>query len=139
MTDKHENTGLQSPVGQEILKLSQQLLTSIEKQDWAAYTELCDNSLTAFEPEAVGNLVEGMPFHKFYFELEGSEAKRQSTICSPHLRVMGDVAVITYIRLVQKAEPGGSPESSACEETRVWQQQQNDRWQHVHFHRSPVG
>lgn len=31
--------------------------------------ELCDGSLTCFEPEAVGHLVEGLPFHKFYFDL----------------------------------------------------------------------
>lgn len=24
--------------------------------------------MTAFEPEALGNLVEGMDFHKFYFD-----------------------------------------------------------------------
>ena len=29
---------------------------------------LCSPSMTAFEPEARGNLVEGMAFHKFYFD-----------------------------------------------------------------------
>ena len=29
---------------------------------------LCDPHLTAFEPEAIGNLVEGLEFHKFYFD-----------------------------------------------------------------------
>lgn len=29
---------------------------------------ICDPGLTSFEPEALGNLVEGMDFHKFYFE-----------------------------------------------------------------------
>lgn len=29
---------------------------------------MCDPHLTAFETEALGNLVEGMDFHKFYFE-----------------------------------------------------------------------
>ena len=29
---------------------------------------LCDPHLTAFEPEALGNLVEGLEFHKFYFD-----------------------------------------------------------------------
>ena len=31
--------------------------------------ELCHDSLTAFEPEANGSLVEGLDFHKFYFNL----------------------------------------------------------------------
>lgn len=30
--------------------------------------KICDPHLTAFETEALGNLVEGMDFHKFYFE-----------------------------------------------------------------------
>jgi hypothetical protein len=30
--------------------------------------KICDPHLTAFEPEALGNLVEGMDFHKFYFD-----------------------------------------------------------------------
>lgn len=29
---------------------------------------ICDPGLTSFEPESLGNLVEGMDFHKFYFE-----------------------------------------------------------------------
>lgn len=32
------------------------------------YRKICDPGLTAFEPEALGNLVEGMDFHRFYFE-----------------------------------------------------------------------
>jgi calcium/calmodulin-dependent protein kinase (CaM kinase) II len=33
-----------------------------------ARRRLCDPHLTAFEPEALGNLVEGLEFHKFYFD-----------------------------------------------------------------------
>jgi hypothetical protein len=32
------------------------------------YSKICDPHVTAFEPESLGNLVEGMDFHKFYFE-----------------------------------------------------------------------
>ncbi len=32
------------------------------------FRRICDPGLTSFEPEALGNLVEGMDFHKFYFE-----------------------------------------------------------------------
>lgn len=32
------------------------------------YRRLCDPNMTAFEPEAIGNLVEGLDFHKFYFD-----------------------------------------------------------------------
>lgn len=30
--------------------------------------KMCDPGMTAFEPEALGNLVEGLDFHRFYFE-----------------------------------------------------------------------
>lgn len=31
-------------------------------------SKICDPGLTSFEPEALGNLVEGHDFHRFYFE-----------------------------------------------------------------------
>lgn len=31
-------------------------------------SKMCDPGMTAFEPEALGNLVEGLDFHRFYFE-----------------------------------------------------------------------
>jgi hypothetical protein len=30
--------------------------------------------MTAFEPEALGNLVEGLEFHKFYFDNHGEKS-----------------------------------------------------------------
>jgi len=96
---------------------------------------LCDPSLSAFEPEGLGHLIEGMPFHHFYFDMEGSGRAKQSTISSPQVRLMDDVAIVTYVRLIQRVQPDGSAPSSAFEETRVWERQ-HDEWQHVHFHRS---
>lgn len=122
----------------ELISLCQQVLDSIHEQDWEAYTRLCDPSLSAFEPEGVGHLIEGMPFHKFYFEMEGSGRAKQSTISSPNVRMMGDVAIVTYVRLVQQIAEDGSAPTSACEETRVWQKQGGE-WRHVHFHRSNPG
>lgn len=122
----------------ELLDLSRKLLNSIDGGDWATYTSLCDPSITCFEPEALGHLVEGLPFHKFYFDLPGSPTKpaRQSTIASPNVRLMGDAAVVTYIRVVQKLDGAGSPVSVAAMETRVWQKT-SAGWKHVHFHRMP--
>ena len=52
-----------------LIEITERLLASIDAADWETYEELCDPSLTAFEPEAMGNLVEGMKFHKFYLSL----------------------------------------------------------------------
>ena len=53
---------------QEVIKITEQLLDAISSGDYETYTKLCDPQMTAFEPGALGNLVEGMDFHKFYFD-----------------------------------------------------------------------
>ena len=120
----------------EILALNQRLLDAIAQGDWGTYAALCDPALTAFEPEAVGHLVEGMEFHRFYFNLAGGHVKPRNTMCDVHIRVMGDVAVVAYFRLTQFVDDSGNPGTRGTEETRVWQRQNGD-WKHVHFHRSP--
>ncbi len=120
---------------EELLRLNQRLLDSIANADWKAYVELCDPSLTCFEPEAAGQLVEGMEFHRFYFQLPGATPPLNTTMASPHVRVMGDVAIISYVRLNQRVGSDGVPSTRAVEETRVWQKE-NGVWKHVHFHRS---
>jgi calcium/calmodulin-dependent protein kinase (CaM kinase) II len=127
-----------SAVEQELLAVSRKLLTSIDTGDWKTYESLCDASITCFEPEALGQVVEGLPFHKFYFDLPSTPTKpaRQSTIASPHIRVIGNSAIVSYVRVVQKLDGSGAPVSVAAMETRVWEKQDSG-WKHVHFHRSP--
>lgn len=123
----------------ELIALTSKLLQSIDRRDWATYSELCDDTLSAFEPEARGALVEGMEFHKFYFDLPMTSPPGQSTIASPHVRQLGpDTAVVSYVRLVQKLDEAGAPRTKAFEETRVWQRI-GGVWKHVHFHRSLAG
>jgi calcium/calmodulin-dependent protein kinase (CaM kinase) II len=121
----------------ELLSLTQRLLDSISDGDWNTYQELCDPTLTAFEPEAPGQVVEGLPFHRFYFDLGGVRGRHQTTICSPRVRLLGDVALVAYVRLVQRVGADGIPVTVASSETRVWQRQEG-RWRHVHFHRSAL-
>ncbi|WP_010583910.1 DUF4440 domain-containing protein [Schlesneria paludicola] len=122
----------------ELLELSKKLLTTIDTGDWAAYANLCDPSITCFEPEALGHLVEGLPFHKFYFDLPATATKpaKQSSIASPRVRLLGDSAVVTYVRLVQKLDGAGAPVTVSAMETRIWQKSAAG-WKHVHFHRTP--
>ena len=88
---------------QEILNLNQRLLDAIAAADWKTYEELCEPELTCFEPEARGHLVQGLAFHRFYFDLGASPAARNTTIASPVVKFCGDdVAVVAYIRLTQK-------------------------------------
>jgi calcium/calmodulin-dependent protein kinase (CaM kinase) II len=121
----------------ELLALTQRLLDSITKADWATYSELCDPTLTAIEPEAPGQLVSGLDFHRFYFELGGIRGPHRTTMCSPQVRIMGDVAVVSYARLIQRLGQDGLPATVGSTETRVWQRQ-GGKWRHVHFHRSAM-
>lgn len=123
------------PPANELLVLTQRLLDSIARADWPAYHELCDSSLTCFEPEALGQLVEGLEFHHFYFKLGAVKGEHHTTMCSPKVRIIGDVAIVTYVRLNQRLGADGKPVTTAGEETRVWHRQ-NGRWRHVHFHRT---
>lgn len=120
----------------DLVALNQQLLDSIANGDWATYSRLCDPELSAIEPEAPGQVVSGLAFHKFYFDLAKSPSPRQTTMCQPVVHIAGDMAVIAYVRLVQKLEDG-RPKTVASAETRVWRRS-GESWRHVHFHRSPL-
>jgi calcium/calmodulin-dependent protein kinase (CaM kinase) II len=125
------------PVQEELLRLNQRLLDSIAQGDWATYQDLCDPSLSAFEPEALGHLVEGLEFHRFYFQLGGVKGPYHTTMSAPRVRVLGDVAVLAYVRLNQRLDGSGNPVVVGTEETRIWQRQ-DGKWKHVHFHRSAL-
>ncbi|XP_041430224.1 calcium/calmodulin-dependent protein kinase type II delta chain isoform X16 [Xenopus laevis] len=123
---------------QEIIKVTEQLIEAINNGDFEAYTKICDPGLTSFEPEALGNLVEGMDFHRFYFEnaLSKSNKPVHTIILNPHVHLIGeDAACIAYIRLTQYLDSAGMPKTMQSEETRVWHRR-DGKWQNVHFHRS---
>ncbi|XP_069543888.1 calcium/calmodulin-dependent protein kinase (CaM kinase) II beta 1 isoform X1 [Brachyistius frenatus] len=121
---------------QEIIKITEQLIEAINNGDFEAYAKICDPGLTSFEPEALGNLVEGMDFHRFYFEnlLAKNSKPIHTTILNPHVHLIGeDAACIAYIRLTQYVDGQGRPRSSQSEETRVWHRR-DSKWQNIHFH-----
>ncbi|XP_078788196.1 calcium/calmodulin-dependent protein kinase type II subunit gamma isoform X30 [Oryzias latipes] len=121
---------------QEIIKMTEQLIEAINNGDFEAYTRICDPGLTSFEPEALGNLVEGMDFHKFYFDnlLSKNSKPVHTTILNPHVHLIGeDAACIAYIRLTQFIDGQGRPRSCQSEETRVWHRR-DAKWLNVHFH-----
>ncbi|XP_005930646.1 calcium/calmodulin-dependent protein kinase type II delta chain isoform X3 [Haplochromis burtoni] len=130
------SSNLQQTRKQEIIKMTEQLIEAINNGDFEAYTRICDPGLTSFEPEALGNLVEGMDFHKFYFEnlLSKNSKPVHTTILNPHVHLIGeDAACIAYIRLTQYMDGQGRPRSCQSEETRVWHRR-DAKWLNVHFH-----
>lgn len=131
-------------VEEDLLLLTEKLLQSIDNGDYGVYKQLCDPALTAFEPEAQGHLVEGLAFHKFYFDIKKrfpSSSTTHSRISSPKITLVGeDVALATYTRLCQSTGVDGIPFVEAFNETRVWQRKRDNAgipvWKNVHFHRS---
>lgn len=122
---------------EQLLEITQRLLDAIASGDWETYCELCDPNLSCFEPEAVGNLVRGMPFHRFYFELAKDRTTApQTTMTQPYVKMLHGGAIVAYVRLVQVATEAG-PKTLAFEETRVWERAEGG-WKHIHFHRSPA-
>ncbi|XP_039677700.1 calcium/calmodulin-dependent protein kinase type II delta 1 chain isoform X10 [Perca fluviatilis] len=123
---------------QEVIKVTEQLIEAINNGDFEAYTKICDPGLTSFEPEALGNLVEGTDFHRFYFENALSKGKQpiHTILLNPHVHLIGDeAACIAYIRLTQYIDSNGMPRTMQSEETRIWHRR-DGKWQNIHFHRS---
>jgi len=123
----------------EILQINQAMLESVVRGDWLTYADFCSDDLSCFEAETNGLLAEGLPFHRFYFELPGDGSSDPSpvtvTMGRPHLRWLSDEAVVlSYTRLTQRLQQG-NPITQSCCETRIWQRQ-DGRWQQVHVHRS---
>jgi calcium/calmodulin-dependent protein kinase (CaM kinase) II len=115
----------------ELLGLTRRLLDANAGGDWDTYVALTDPALTCFEPEARGVLVEGLDFHRLYFELPRTEIARADHILHPRVVPLGpDAAVVAYVRLVQLPT-----ETRHFEETRVWLRA-GGVWRQVHVHRS---
>lgn len=125
---------------QEILERNQAMLESVVLGDWNAYASFCHSDLSCFEAETEGVLAEGLAFHHFYFQQPGSAvdvpiSRAQVTMARPHLRWLGnDAVVVSYTRLTQHWQ-GGISQTSRCCETRIWQRL-HGQWLQVHVHRS---
>ena len=125
---------------EEVLALTRRLLDAVAAADWKTYKDLVADDITCFEPEAKGQLVEGLPFHEYYFKLPASPSPTprhvNTTIASPTVKLLSpDVALVAYVRLTQALDDAGRPVTRTSEETRIWQKR-GDQWRHVHFHRS---
>ncbi len=100
--------------------------------------------------------MEGLDFHKFYFEGRrgpavkaptesppssaapaGPSDRSRFTISDPSVLLLGgNAAVVSYLRVVQSFSPGTGHRTSVYEETRVWQWCKERGYVMVHFHRS---
>ena len=133
----------------DFVSLTQELLNSIASGDYETYQRLCANDLTCFEPECEGHLVQGLPFHKFFFDLPPSSPDSNKkappaivTMSGVHVRRLGETAaVVSYVRINQLYSVNqdgsimGGPRITKSCETRVWENA-GGVWKNVHMHRS---
>ena len=127
-----------TPDEAEIVAVTTRLLGAVGTGDYAEYSRLSDPSLTCVEPETNGNIIEGLAFHKYFFDLARvhqpvAPTPKLNTVSSPHVRMLGpDHALIVYIRVIQQGD-----KISTAEETRVWKRDPaSNQWRNIHFHRS---
>lgn len=141
-------------IKREVLDRTAELLSAINNGNEETYAQLCDGSMTCFEPEANGYRIQGLEFHKTIMDNDKYSAEAQYMV-DPHVRLLngGKTAVVTYIRLMQVRDANGHIKTVAVEETRIWELQSHDdendgvdtassfrhcSWRCVHFHRSKV-
>ena len=130
-----------NPVHQEIVDVTCELMTSIYEGDYGTYVRLCDDNMTCFEPETSGNLISGMPFHKYYFDnllgdLNGRFGPLHTTIVNPHVVMLSEgSAYICYNFLIQMLQ-GSQWVTVQRTETRIWKHEDGVGWRSLHFHKS---
>ena len=127
--DQNKKKEKANPSSKDVLDANQKLLNSIASCSYGQYKKLCSPDMTCFEPESNGMLVEGLNFHKYYFDLgtkinanknkknrEGDAddaddpsssaslitMKTNITMSQPHVRWIGkECAVVSYTRIDQ--------------------------------------
>jgi len=66
----------------EIIAATTRLLGTVATGDYTAYSQMVDPSLTCVEPETNGNIIVGLPFHKYFFDLARAHPRRSSIPCA---------------------------------------------------------
>merc|ERR1711871_400456 len=104
----------------EVLQKNQLLLKALTANDWELYSSLCHDTLSAVEPSAGSNLIEGLDYHAFSFNHGCSlnSSGTQHIISEPQIRVMGRSAVVSYHRECRHTDPS---KSYSVDETRIWE------------------
>ena len=118
----------------ELNEILIKLLHSIQTRDWNTYETLTSSNLSCFEPEAKGELIRGLAFHKFFFEPYNIEIKYNIELIDPISQQNGSIGYIAYTLILQKRK-GDEITITKTNETRIFEKE-NGKWKMIHFHRS---
>lgn len=107
----------------ELQQLSNELLEAENSGDRDCYDSLVDPKCTIITSAGRSRKDVG---ESVMNRSDGNEGN----LVKPHVRVMGKSAVVSYTRCTIAGQV-----NSMCEETRVWQLDEEGRWKNVHLHR----
>jgi|Transcript_11282 UMP-CMP kinase len=107
----------ESMVVSELLQLSEKLLKAEDDNDTDILDSLVHESRTVISSDIIG-------------DKNSVSLMKRSSMVRPHVRMMGKSAIISYIRLLQE-----DLKTTSCEDTRIWQLNDDGLWKNVHFHR----
>ncbi|KAG0605816.1 hypothetical protein M758_9G089800 [Ceratodon purpureus] len=135
-------------VQEELLQATVELLEGLDSGNYKTYQRYCHPSVTVFEPNSQGQLVEGMDLRNFKFNL-GSATDRlsltqrlRSTVVAPKVTILSSgVALVLYTRVLKTLNKPEDGDIEAYNETGVWQRLKVEDgprkdWKLVHYHRS---
>ena len=105
-------------------------------RDFDTYRTLCDKDMTCFEPECRDQLIEGVNFHKFYFDNPTQNVAPKFGFSEIKVRLFKDNgASISFVKTTTGVSESGENVSRVGRETRVWSLI-GKNWKCIHFHRS---
>jgi len=135
-SDDHDNRAVSARKA-EVLAMTERYHHAIDTGDYDAFVKLCAPDPTSFDPYAMGNLVHGQEFHKFWIESASkSSHMKRSNILSPHVVLLSeDNAYIAYTCLTQQVSSNNVYTSSQTEETVIWRKIKGE-WKICHNHRT---
>ena len=127
---------LATKVEEELIAANRALLAAISAGDWTKYAELVSADSTCIEPETSKQVMSGLDFHKFYFDLPADPAAKpepkNTTMADIHAKVVGSLGYLAYNRVTQVGL-----KTNVAQETRCWERSRKDgKWRMVHFHKS---
>lgn len=125
-------------VQRELLDITWQMLDAIHTGDADKYARYTAPELSCYE-DVCPYRIDGLEFHLTLIRQMAQDSTNKPTrfdMLTPRVQVYGDAGVVTYTRLMTY-DDGGKPRWATYNETRVYIMRDN-RWQMVHFHRSPT-
>lgn len=123
-------------IADEVIHLTQQHIHCLGTGNWHLYKSTFCPEMTSFETllgtdKAASDTatVRGVDAHKRYFDKFAG--KRSEILGQPLVRVLGKVAIISYVRQMQNEDTGAK---ERYHETKIWSLNGKNEWRTVHLH-----